>query len=94
MYHQNQKNQNQKWDCGDIENHKIYLKSELDRSKELKYNAERTLEFLMEKFRYLFDVKKKMIREIEINSKKIKEMELIFNNKYYEQGRVQSNNGT
>jgi hypothetical protein len=50
-------------------------KEEMDHAITLKVNAERTLEFLCKKFKYLFEEKKIIIREIKYNSQKISQLE-------------------
>lgn len=68
---QNQKNSSQ---LTGEEEHRRYLEEKLLRETELKQNAETSLQFLIDKFTYLFDYKKRMISEIEEREKEIKEL--------------------
>jgi len=53
------------------------LKEQLTWNEKLKQNAETSLEFLMEKFTYLFEYKKMFIREIEKTDEEIKRLKKI-----------------
>ena len=58
----------------EIEQHRLWLEEQLEWNEKLKENAENTLGFLLDRFDYLFEEKKKMIAEIEKIQREIKKL--------------------
>ena len=55
----------------EIKAYKEWLMSQLKREETMEYNAEESLRFIMNKFKFLFDIKKKLIAEIEKRNNEI-----------------------
>ena len=61
----------------ELREHRIWLEQNLKRAEELRLNAEKSLDFMIKNFVYLFEEKRKLISEIEHQDDEIKRLKKI-----------------